>query len=272
MMPAMRGGALLSLILTMLVCSGCNAPGAPVGPTVAQVSLADYDAFIDDTLTLMRRYDLQPARVDRSAGRIVTQPTTSAQWFEFWRVDSQGAYQALESSLHTMRRTVTVLVEPRSQNEYELKVEAQKERFNAPTRQVTSASGALAIYSERLPTSEGLRAARATPDYWTPTGRDELLEQFLLNELIDAAARVVPRPADSPPSSPASSPNSQPPPPRANSTTSPAPRTQAQPAPQAPSPSAAPPARPPPGTMGELRRVEPSPPAANGPRPDRPPQ
>lgn len=172
--------------VTLCILAGCQRPAAPSGPTSMLVRLGDYEMFLDATLTMLREHDLQPRRVDRSRGVVRAGPSTSAQWFEFWRADARGGYQVLEASLHTMRRQVELRIEPvsdPSENRYRVVIEAIKERFNSPSRQVTTTSGALAIYSERLPTEEGLRAAQLEGDQWVPLGRDGLLETYLLERL-----------------------------------------------------------------------------------------
>lgn len=195
-----------------LLLAGCAAPAQPSGPSSQRMIIPDREKFIDAALTILREHDLQPDRVDWSSGEIVTQPTTSGQWLEFWRVDSQGAYQQLESSLHTVQRVVTVRLEPPESpsaepapatqpdaielgvdgEEVRVVVEVKKLRYSAPERQVTTASGALAIYSERLPTTEGLFAAGRGDDSWTPLGRDPLLERYLLDRLSGALPTVTP--------------------------------------------------------------------------------
>lgn len=182
----------LALGTLFLLLAGCEAPPQAVGPTVATVQIPDRDAFIDTTLTLLRELDLPPRRVDRERGMVVSQPSTSGQWFEFWRGDSRGAYQLFESSLHTMRRIVTISIEPESPTPgrpntetHKLDVAVEKERYSAPERQVTTASGALAIYNERLPTEEGLRGGASRGEHWTPLGRDLLLEEYLLERILE---------------------------------------------------------------------------------------
>lgn len=190
---AIRGLAAAAVLLV----TGCQAPPLPTGPTALTLDVDDYGAFVDDSLSRLRRYDFPPKYVDRSRGLIITQPATGGQWFEPWRVDTRGAYQTLESNLHTVRRTVTVQLDPLdtsgpttqpASGRYRLSVQVDKARFSAPERQVTTASGALSIYSERLPTTEGLRGPRSRQETWVPLGRDVLLEGFLLGEL----ARVAP--------------------------------------------------------------------------------
>ena len=150
---------------------------------------ADKDVLIDETLTLLRELDFPPDRVDRQAGTIAAGPSTGGQWFEIWRRDVYGGYQILESSMHTIRREVGVTIEPVSgdadSDEYRLSVEVKKFRYSAPDRQVTTASGALAIYSERVPTTEGLRNAASRGHSWVPLGRDGLLEKALLSRIAE---------------------------------------------------------------------------------------
>lgn len=68
--------------------------------------------------------------------------------------------------------------------DYIVTIEVQKERYSAPERQVTTASGALSIYNERLPTTDGLRKARTPGESWVPQGRDAELERWLLERAV----------------------------------------------------------------------------------------
>jgi hypothetical protein len=158
--------------------------------------IPDREAFLDATLTLLRERDFPPEQVDRDAGLVVTRPCTGQQWFEFWRQDSLGGYQLFESSIHTIRRIVTLRVQPTAPEEpddtYRVCVQVDKERYSAPERQVTTASGALAIYSERLPTTEGLKAAKTAGEHWVPLGRDSLFEHYLLGKVASVLPEIRP--------------------------------------------------------------------------------
>lgn len=179
-----------------LFLMGCQAPPPPNGPTDMVLQIPDREGFIDATLTLLRERDFPLERVDREEGIAVTRPSTGKQWFEFWRPDSIGGYQLCESSIHTIRRIVTVRMvpeDPESPGEnYRVSVQVDKERYSAPERQVTTASGALAIYSERLPTTEGLLAARVEGEHWVPLGRDALFEAYLLEQIAGAVPEQPP--------------------------------------------------------------------------------
>lgn len=225
---------LLIGIVTGLWTMGCETPPKAEGPTQAIISFSTpgaSDAFIDESLTLLREHDFQPKYVERELGLIQTEPSTGGQWFEIWRSDVHGGYQIWESSLATIRRVITVQLTPRalaermaagdmddraaamrkpgataSDQDYMLDVQVDVSRYSAPERQVTTASGALAIYSERLPTEEGLRASRVRGEHWVPLRRDVLLERYFLGrleELVGAADFVAQtRPEPSAPATP----------------------------------------------------------------------
>ncbi|MBK9127080.1 MAG: hypothetical protein IPM13_04695 [Phycisphaerales bacterium] len=244
-----------------LLLAGCAAPPQPTGPTEIVARIPDYERFMDESVSFLRRYDFAPTFVDREQGVIVTQPATSAQWFEPWRIDARGGYNLLESSLHTTRRQVTVTVDPIDPRpailaaaatalpavagaadapRYRVGVKVDKSRYSAPERQVTTASGALAIYSERLPTTEGL-VPRGYTVQWIPQGRDPVLEQFILDEMLSAVPEVrrvsekeAPGPSSAAPTGP--------------------PSTHSPPQSRPPAPS--PPAPPAPQPMGELKLIE----------------
>lgn len=178
------------------IAAGCRAPPQPLVATEVTVRAKDYDGLLDAVTRTLRRYDFAPQRVERADGLVVSQPTTSGQWFEVWRVDSRGGYQLLESSLDTMQRVATVRIEPlgADSDDYRIGVEVTKSRLNSPERQITTASGALAIFSEKMPTTEGIRASQWRGDRWVELGRDVLLENFLLDRIVKAAP-VDPLPA-----------------------------------------------------------------------------
>lgn len=179
---------------------GCQRPAIPIDPTSGTIRVADYEAFVDRTLTLLRERDFSPQIVDRQRGLIVTRPTVCRQWYEIWRDDPQDAYHVLESSLHTVASIVTVRIERPESDQVEhvatqpadeelaVYVEVEKSRFNTPDRQVTTASGAVAIYSERIPTAEGLRKSAMALSHWVPLGRDGDYERHLLAAILKPPA------------------------------------------------------------------------------------
>jgi hypothetical protein len=197
-----------TVVVVALLNAGCQAPPAPTARTETVLDVADYEAFIDHTLSVLRSYHFEPSFVDWERGVVLTRRSTGAQWNEPWRREVLGDYQKLESNLHTIGRVARVNVEPvnggltespirevgasapSASGPYRVSVEVEKARYQVPTRQVTSVTSALGIFSERLPTEDGLRGIAARRQvHWRPLGRDGLLEQALLTEL--AATRVA---------------------------------------------------------------------------------
>ena len=95
-----------------------------------------------------------------------------------------GGFEAGEANLHTIRRQATVHMRPAAeQGQIYVSVQVDVYRYAAPERQVTSASGALQIFGERLPTAEGRMESLAEASYWVPLGRDGRLENELLRRI-----------------------------------------------------------------------------------------
>lgn len=218
---------LFGVLLGSMLLIGCAAPEPATSRTVARLQLNDYHGFIDDTMTTLREggYEIATDGLSRSEGRIVSESTTGAQYFEWWRPDGQSGYAVLENSMHTIARRVRVSLTavtstqpsdevdtmvmadesiadaelesdfapatrgmPIVTGAYVIEVVVDKRRFSSPQRQVTTSSQALGIFSERLPTREGLRNAQRSGDHWVPQGRDALFERYLLEQFLRSSA------------------------------------------------------------------------------------
>jgi len=169
------------------VLGGCQRPAGTVSMERPEVRVArvDFDQAWDEVLDVLSEHYFQSDYQNPRSGRIVTHPTVSKQWFEFWRDDALGAYQQLESSLHTIRRRVEVTFVP-VDDSYDVNLAVHIQRKTQPQRQVTTASGALQIYREKLPiyTGEKLPAAAAGV-WWVNVGTDGLLEAYLLERIAN---------------------------------------------------------------------------------------
>lgn len=216
------------IVAAVLSLTGCQRPNPPVEPTLSRITVADYESFVDRTITLLRERDFIPQVVDRQRGLIVTRPTVCRQWYEIWRDDPQDAYHVLEASLHTVRSIVTVRIERRPMEEAStdatlrsdkaatepspfseetlsdassrpagetlfVSVEVEKSRYSTPERQVTTASGAIGLYSERIPTAEGLRKSAVALSHWVPLGRDGDYERHLLAAIVHREQAATPQ-------------------------------------------------------------------------------
>jgi hypothetical protein len=124
-------------------------------------------------------------------GRLDTFPLVGATYFEPWRQDSVGRYERLHATLQSLRRRATVRVVPTPEG-FRIQVVVVKELEDVP------AGGSNAPASFRNDAS--LTRVSAPPPVsagdggWIPLGRDFLLEQRLLNELVARLGQAPVRP------------------------------------------------------------------------------
>jgi hypothetical protein len=175
------------LLLTTALAAGCtHAPDVRYDNPLV---LADYDAATVEKvarrlLTDMRFEIIYPST---SPGLVATEPLTGDQWFEFWLKDTVDRDQRLESSLFTIRRRVTVLVkahEPGAQ----IAVKVLKERASAPNTAPDNISYSLSLYSRRDQELVRQDELAKSTYHWINMGRDEALEQYLLEKIRMALA------------------------------------------------------------------------------------
>lgn len=188
---ALQAGVLFTpLAVALALClSGCERPIQPEGVTAAPVYGEELDALWEASLSVLMKHDFQPQRQDRAMGLIVTRPTTSRQWGEFWRqdVDPSDRYGMLQASLHTMQRQATVRF-MRGDEGWRLEVQVDVYRLSAPESQITTASSAIQAFSGALPTTEGeVSKDPRLRKQWVHVGRDVAIEERLLDRILTAA-------------------------------------------------------------------------------------
>lgn len=168
--------------------SACTRPIPPEGPTAVAAAEPDLDALWTAALTVLNRMDLTPERQDRATGVIETLPTTSQQFWEWWRRDVVDSYSYAEANLHTMQRKATVRFRRLpDRRRWQVEVQIDVFRIQVPERQMTATSSALTLYSAAMPSTEGLRLDPAVARYAAPMGRDGAMEQLILDRILRVA-------------------------------------------------------------------------------------
>lgn len=189
---------------------------------------ADADRLFAAAQETLRQHDFRLDRVDRRAGIITTLPETSKHWFEFWRKDVIGRYGRTEATLNAVRRWVEVRIampevtaesavpqsdgqvtagaavpqeEAAPQEEAEsngraaaqaqVEVIVHKERLSSPDRQFNNSGAVTQFFGDRLPSTTGLARVTVEDDHWLGLGRDPILEQHLLRDLMQRAGLVT---------------------------------------------------------------------------------
>jgi hypothetical protein len=115
-------------------------------------------------------------------GRVDTENLTGDSWFEFWRDDTVGNFQRVESSLHTIRRSVHVQVTPAPSGS-QVAVKVDKERLSAPGTSPAGISQAYDIYNPRKTSLARQDEFKETRYTWVPKDRDDALEQVILERI-----------------------------------------------------------------------------------------
>ena len=186
---ARLGSRLVVLGLFVPVC-GCSSPTTTPQPTetpIYQVKLSK-----TETLHLARNvllaYHFRILKEDASAGTLRTHPLSGAQFFEFWRRDGRGSFNVLESSLHTIQRTVEItLREQAPGTAFSCVVRA--ERLSVPGQGIESDSQAYRMLSD---SSRSLQKLKLTPYQqrnmeWIDLGLDWGLSEHIAAEIIRKA-------------------------------------------------------------------------------------
>ena len=171
--------------ITWLGPASCVRPPQPDTPTAANVANADLEALWDASLRVLHRMDMQPERQDRATGVIETLPTTTKQFWEFWRDDCADSYGQTLADVQTIQRRAIVRFRRLApESRWQVDVQVDVFRLQRPERQLTSTSSVLEAYSSLLPTTEGQIAGRSELAYLEPMGRDGAMEQQILRMIM----------------------------------------------------------------------------------------
>jgi hypothetical protein len=185
--------AMMAALAAALTAAGAGCRGA--GRLENPLALRGIDA---DTVESVARRVLEELRFEieypeASEGRIATRGLTGASWFEFWRGDTLGANQRIESSLHTTRRRVTVAITPVASGS-EIFVQVTKERLTAPNQGPESIGETYSLYGFQISKMFEPDEIAPTPYKWVDVGRDDLLEQKILVRLERRLQPLPPKP------------------------------------------------------------------------------
>lgn len=172
----------------LLLAGGCaSQPTCSVEPGVVD---ADREILWQICQTQLKKRGFELDLVDYRHGVIETYPHLSRQWFEFWCQDVVTVSDLLESSLHTMRRTVRLEVNPVLAESHRILCEVSVERFSAENLVSTRAVRAREVFrgsGGRMPT---LDDAGETPmNEWVLIGEDNALADVILRDIERAVCR-----------------------------------------------------------------------------------
>jgi hypothetical protein len=165
-------------------------------PANASARFGDFSQLFQASEDSARDFLFRIDRVDYRAGLLTTRPMVSAQWFEFWRRDTQTWDDLAESSLATIRRTIRFEFVRLDDGSFEVTPKVLVERETVAESRVTSPTNYRRVFHNEI---DPRRRARGTREsdvgtrlpgrYWTPIGRDPALEEALARSIEKKVAR-----------------------------------------------------------------------------------
>lgn len=193
----------MSLLLLAVCGQGCGSPtpgmlgfhgfGAPPPmplPNPLPVPVTDYEFLwqqlvdeVDDYFRIEREERVQLVGGVLTEGRIETYPLAGATILEPWRRDATHGYERAESTFQSIRRRATIRVTPTAAG-YLVDLAVFKEledvnrSENAPSGGVSLQHDGSLVRVELAPDTGPITLG------WIPLGRDTVLEQRMLAELL----------------------------------------------------------------------------------------
>ena len=150
-MHKLDGSSVSFLLLGVTLLTGCNSQ-LPSGlqPRTVRVADANTADVVHAAEAVLGRMYFAIEKADPNAGLVRTQPLAGAQWFELWRSDNTDFDSALESNVHSIRRSVELSVSP-VEDQLRLDCTVRVQRLSLPGHNVASVSQAYQIHSRSLP-------------------------------------------------------------------------------------------------------------------------
>ncbi len=180
------------LILVVAWGGGCSAPVARVANPI-DISADEYGPMFGAAVEVLRELGYIVEEQDYRFGAITARPMPTATAVEPWFATGSSDEHAWADTVNYQRRIISItfeLVAPvkddpfAQQNDYLMRTEVMIERLAAPVAQLTGSTQGRRIIGRlrRVPAEWERRGIEGT--YWWAVGRDEPLEQRLVNLIV----------------------------------------------------------------------------------------
>jgi len=179
-------------LMGMAGCAGQTYQTDPKQSQTMTFPGTDMLKTMDAAEKILGRMHFTIRHMDPSTGTVATNPLSGAQFFEFWRKDAVNSSSLAESSLHTMRRSVTLEF-----SEEGAGVLAQclvlTERLSVPSRHVAGHSRAYGLLTESSPTVPTMELSQSQKDQmaWISLGYDPDLGQSILSQIETELTQIA---------------------------------------------------------------------------------
>jgi hypothetical protein len=187
----MRNGFLAVLGVLAALLAGCGKPvmmqAQPV--CVEAISRDKLMQVVEKTLFSMR-FEIE--KYDVENGVIRTRPLRGGQFFEPWRSDNAGGFNAAESNLQSVRRTVELAFQPQ-QTGVCMQCEVTAQRLSLPEEPIQGYYSSSALYTASSQSKQQLDVdeKRLEQMKWIDLGRDAALEQKIIKRIQQTISKGV---------------------------------------------------------------------------------
>jgi len=180
-----------ALMAYVLIVAGCAQQQQY--ETVEQICLSDisYAEAMQVAEDVLGKMHFTIAKSDAELGIIRTRPLTGAQFFEFWRKDNIGAFNAAEANLHSIRRIVELdMRQQGTQLCIHCNVNAQ--RLRLPEREIHSRARAYKIFSQSGRSRQILKLHKEQKQgmAWVDLGQDKQLATVILKQIENKITKI----------------------------------------------------------------------------------
>jgi hypothetical protein len=128
---------------------------------------------------------------DANLGFIKTNPLPAAQFFEFWRGDSIGAFNSTEANLHTIRRIAELNINQQN-SQLCIRCNVNTQRLRLPEREIRSSARAYDLFSSSGASRQQLRLnpGQKKGMAWVDLGNDPKLATVILKNIENKIAKM----------------------------------------------------------------------------------
>ncbi|QDV42986.1 hypothetical protein Enr13x_28380 [Stieleria neptunia] len=190
--------AVLIVLIALLVTQGCGqlayrldrrAPEQFIPNPLELPPLDDQFVWsqvvdtVDDYFRISREQPVQNSNNFLLDGRVETSYRVGASVLEPWRKDSTAGFEALQSTLQSIRRKATVIVRPRGAG-YTVEVIVQKDLEDTDRTQYATETTATRRHDGTIVRQVGGAGDSPQTLGWISLGRDTSLEQRILRDIF----------------------------------------------------------------------------------------
>ena len=182
----------LWVFMAVLCATGCHSKAGKQFPDNKICTSASQQEAMDTSVKVLERIGFSIEKADAPNGYISTRALPAAQFFEFWRGDTRGGYNWVESNTQSIERTAELTI-TEEDGQVCVKCAVTILRLSLPEKEVSSSKQMPGLYSrsgvgmQRLAMNEGQRAGSE----WVDMGPDKELEAYILKKIDKKLGKIT---------------------------------------------------------------------------------